>query len=225
MTKKTLEKLQEDHSEMCATAADLGMKVPADLTVDFDSVEVGATVCDNLDALIRQFRQGLEEEEQQELLEVLAADVEEEQTEVEAEPAKPVKEKKKKAPKSKKTSAASTEAIPAEADQEGVTDVAAAAKKTAKKAVSKANGKAAPKTAKVKAAKKAGGKPGSRFPDEGKITWITGKKNPAREGAGRHGRIDKLMKSSGKTVKAFVASGGNPETLRNCVKAGLCKIA
>jgi len=43
MAKKTIEQLQEEHSEMLATAGDLGMDVSDDLKIDFDTAEVGAT--------------------------------------------------------------------------------------------------------------------------------------------------------------------------------------
>lgn len=54
--KKTLEALQEDHSRLCAEAGDLGLSVPEDLTLDFDTAEVGATVVSNLEALIRKHK-------------------------------------------------------------------------------------------------------------------------------------------------------------------------
>ncbi len=49
---KTLQKLQEEHSELCAQAAQLGITVPEDLTVDFDTVLVGKAVCASLANLI-----------------------------------------------------------------------------------------------------------------------------------------------------------------------------
>jgi hypothetical protein len=61
MTKKTLEQLQEEHSTLCAQTADLGLRVPQDLTIDFDSAEVGSTVVSNLEALIRKYRAGLDQ--------------------------------------------------------------------------------------------------------------------------------------------------------------------
>jgi len=56
VTTKTLEELQELHSEMLATASDLGLEVPEDLKMNFTDQSVGATVCSNLDALIREHR-------------------------------------------------------------------------------------------------------------------------------------------------------------------------
>src|SRR6266566_857591 len=52
MTKKTLAELQEKHSELCAQAADRGVSVPEDLTIDFDSAEVGSAVVATLEGLV-----------------------------------------------------------------------------------------------------------------------------------------------------------------------------
>src|SRR5882672_8816716 len=60
MTTRKLEELQVSHSEMLATAHDLGVSVPHDLTLDFSTVEVGQAACNSLDALIREFRTGLD---------------------------------------------------------------------------------------------------------------------------------------------------------------------
>ena len=196
MTKKTLEQLQEQHSEMCATAADLGVKVPADLTIDFDSVEVGATVVSNLDALIRKFREGLDE----------GGDKKSLATEDKGSDTVPRKTSKKKSSSTAKTK--STEAKAAEAKPAEESAVAKKAKKTAKKA-----------TKKAASARKPNG-----FADDAKITWNAAKKNPAREGSGRYDRIEQVRKASGKTVKTFYAGKGNPTTLKNCVAAKLCTV-
>lgn len=52
MTEKTLQQLQEEHSALCARAIDLKIKVPEDLTVDFDTVEGGNNVVNQLQKLI-----------------------------------------------------------------------------------------------------------------------------------------------------------------------------
>jgi hypothetical protein len=222
MTKKTLEQLQEEHSEMCATAADLGMTVPKDLTTDFDSVEVGATVVANLDALIRKFREGLDEEDAggDEPQNDLAVDDAEVQT-------KAPKKTAAKKPKAKKVQVASDSKKELESDTNNEENTVA--KKAAKKV-----GGAKKVAGKTKAAKKAGAtkkKNGSatktartKFPEDANITW-TGKENPAREGKGRFDRIEAVRKASGKTVKTFLASGGNPTTLKNCVAAKLATVA
>lgn len=229
MTKKnkTIEQLQEEHSEMLATAADLGMKVPEDMTAEFDTAEAGAVTCSNLDALIRKFREGLDEGGETKKV-VAEDDVKKEDAEVEEVKSKVTAPKKGAVTKKKTTK--STEAAPAKAAETSGEDQMA---KTAKKAPAK---KAAKKKAPAKkAAKKAGGKAaaakgsngggGTRFAEDATIKWGAGKKNPAREGAGRYDRIEQVMKASGKTVKAFVASGGNPTTLRNCVNAKLCSVS
>jgi Sec-independent protein translocase protein TatA len=209
--KKTLEQLQEEHSEMLATADDLGMdmgKYP-DLTADFSVVDVGATIVSNLDALIRQFRRGIDEVEAEAEASKNALVEELEKSETE--------QAKKTAPKKSAKKTKPTEAAPAEAEDNSGED------QVAKKAVkAKAKTKPAKKAGKTKVAKKAVKR--ARFPDDATIKWSAGKKNPAREGAGRHGRIEKVMKASGKTVKAFLAGGGNPTTLGNCVKAKLCSV-
>ena len=196
MTKKTLEQLQEQQSEMCATAVDLGLKVPQDLTIDFDSVEVGATVVSNLDALIRKFREGLDEGGDKKSLAT------------EDEGSDTGKKSVSKRPKSVSSKLKTTpEAASAKAKTAEESAVAKKAKKTAKKATKKA------------AARKPNG-----FADDAKITWNAAKKNPAREGSGRYDRIEQVRKASGKTVKTFYAGKGNPTTLKNCVAAKLCTV-
>ncbi len=208
MAKKTLEELQEIHSEMCATAADLGMNVPEDLTVDFDTAELGATVVSSLDALIRKFQAGTD-----------GGDLADEEEQVHTDT--PKKTAVKKIVKKTKT----TEAAPAEAKKTEEKTVTTAAKKVKKAAVKKTATKAAKAAPAKKAAAKANGAAPKRtsFDESAKITW-GGKPNPAREETGRHERIEAVRKASGKTVKTFLASKGNPTTLRNCVAAKLCTV-
>jgi len=209
MAKKTIEQLQEEHSEMLATAGDLGMDVSDDLKIDFDTAEVGATVVKSLDSLIRKFRAGLDGAGGDE--NSLATNSEQEQD-------VPAKSKSKK-PKAK-TAPKPVEAAAAEEEP----PVAKTAKKsTAKKAVKKNAKKNAKKTAKKSAAKKEPSESRGFDPDA-KISWGT-KPNPAREDSGRHGRIEAVRKANGKTVKTYLAAKGNPTTLKNCVKAGLCRVA
>jgi hypothetical protein len=52
------------------------------------------------------------------------------------------------------------------------------------------------------------------------IKWIGGE-NPAREGSGRHERVARLIKFSGKTVEAYLKAGGASATLRNSIRLGL----
>jgi len=53
MTEKTaLQETQERHSELCAEAHKLGVIVPEELTVDFDTVEAGRAICDSIKKLL-----------------------------------------------------------------------------------------------------------------------------------------------------------------------------
>jgi hypothetical protein len=55
------------------------------------------------------------------------------------------------------------------------------------------------------------------------IVWI-GRVNPGSPTRGdRYKRIDKLIRFSGKQVGTYLAAGGNPQTLRNCIRKGHCK--
>lgn len=134
--KKTLEVLQEDHSRLCAEAGDLGLSVPEDLTVDFDTAEVGATVVSNLEALIRKFRTGVDE--------AVADAAEEAHSETDNTPPAPRKAQAKKQP--------GTKAVPAKGKKAGVTTVTKTPKKVAAKKAVKTKAK---KTVKKAVAKKA----------------------------------------------------------------------
>lgn len=200
--KKTLGQLQETHSEMCATAHDLGMKVPEEMTVDFTTAEEGEVICSNLDTLIRKFKEGLDTGDTAAGSEnSLAVDANKSDT----------------APTKTTTTKKATKAKTAEAKPTGEDKVAkkAAKKAPAKKAAAKKNGSAAKKTGGTRV----------KFDDGAKITWATGKENPAREGTGRFDRIEVVRKSNGKTVKTFLAGKGNPVTLKNCVAGKLCTVA
>lgn len=61
MTEKSIEQLREDHSRMLANAVDLGMEVPQELTPDFETVEVGRTICAAISKLLQEFKKGLDE--------------------------------------------------------------------------------------------------------------------------------------------------------------------
>jgi hypothetical protein len=55
MATKTLEELQVTHSEMLAKAGDLGIQVPDDLALEFETAEVGKATCNSLDKLIKEY--------------------------------------------------------------------------------------------------------------------------------------------------------------------------
>jgi hypothetical protein len=89
-------------------------------------------------------------------------------------------------------------------------------KKMAKSTKSKARTAVKGKTA-AKKANETGGRTRTKLPPDAKIVWI-GKENPAREGSGRHARIELVRRGHGQTVKTFLAKGGRGATLANCVR-------
>lgn len=224
MAKMTVEQLQEEHSEMLATATDLGVAVPEDLTIDFDTVEVGATVCSNLDALIRKFRAGLD-----------AADEDNDEAEEDESDDKPIadevetvqvapktKSKKKSAPKKQPADDAGATLKEKQVVKKETVKSAKATKKVAKGAGAK---KAAAAPAKGAGAKKAGGSPigRSKYSDDMKITAI--KKDimdGVRKGTVWHERLSKVAAAVGKTVASFK---GDRPALSSAVQKGLIKVA
>jgi hypothetical protein len=99
---------------------------------------------------------------------------------------------------------------------------AAAPKKAkAKKAAAPKKAKAAKKVKAAKAAKTAG-RPRATVDENQKILEVS--ENPKREGTGAHERFEALRKAKGKTIKTFLANGGNLTTLKNAVKAKKAKI-
>lgn len=124
---KTLEELQETHSEMLATAVDIGLEVPDELKADFTDPGAGATIVSNLDALIREHRQK----------NGVAAEDEVRQN------APPKKVKKTKATKTKKPA---PRPEPAEQKKEDTTVASKPAKKTAKKTAAKKSASANART-------------------------------------------------------------------------------
>ena len=58
-----IEQLQEAHSDMLATAGDLGMEVPPELQVEFDDPAKGNVLCDKLHDAIEKFSKGLNEKD------------------------------------------------------------------------------------------------------------------------------------------------------------------
>lgn len=129
----TVEELATTHSEMLAQAADLGVHVPDDLTLEFTTVETGRTVCDSLDKILSEARAKLQDDK---------SSGSEEST-AQAAPKKAAKPRKKKGQDTK----------PAETAAEGETEMAATAKKTTgKKTASKTSKKTSSKQATAKKA-------------------------------------------------------------------------
>lgn len=226
---KSLEELQTTHSEMCATAGDLGMEIPAALAIDFTNVEQGAAICKALDAAILKFRAGLDEGG-------VKADTDGEvsppETETETDEAPAPKKKKagKKAVKADKQSLAKGEQKEqgATASKKKVKATKVVGKdppaaETEKTVAKKAVKKAAPKKGAAKAAK-APAKRAGTLDENAKVTWVGIKgENPYR--GDKKERYEKLRKASGKTVKTVIAGGVPSETLRNAVKNKIVTLA
>jgi hypothetical protein len=211
---KTLEQLQQEHSEMAATALDLGLELPAELLVDFDVSTVGERITKEIDKLIKAHRAGLDE-----------PGSEESGSSSDEKPVATREKKGQRAPAKKAASKKSTKAAPAESDPpkaEGVTGVAkkAVAKKAAKPA-KKAAKKVAKKAAKAEGEARA---PRSKFPSDAVVTWTAKDGNPCREGTARWDRYELLRKASGKTVEKVLAAGVPSATLINASAAKVISI-
>jgi hypothetical protein len=212
---KTLEQLQQEHSEMCATAADLGLTLPPELTIDFDVSTVGERVTKEIDKLIKAFRAGLDSD---------SGGVEETPPKPLATPRKKAQKApaKKAASKKPKSSVVADEKPPT--TEEGESEVA----KPAKKAVAKKAAKKSAKKAVKKVATKTDGEakaPRSKFPSDAIVTWIAKDGNPCREGTARWERYEKLRKATGKSVEKVLAAGVPSATLINASAAKVIKIA
>jgi hypothetical protein len=135
MSDKELVTLQEEHSELYVKAQELGVTVPDDLTVDFDTVETGRAVCASLEKLILANAPATEEEEDR-------------VQKVEATPRKSKKTKSKPAAKkAAKPAKATKPAAKQESAMSTSTKKAKPAKKAKKAVAKKSNGEN--KTAKV----------------------------------------------------------------------------
>jgi len=201
MANKTLEQVQETHSEMLATANDMGLEVPEELRDTFTDAKAGVAICKALDKIIK---------------EKVAESEEPVNTEEAAEEAAPTEEAKET--KVKKAKAVKT-------PKSAVLNPAKKKAASAAKAL-KAKGKSAVKKA-VKAKAKTNGaakRPG--LESDAKVVWAKDKEVPGREGSARWKRIAHVQKSSGKTVaeclKANVARSG---TLRWCIANGFAKVS
>lgn len=201
-----LEDLQIAHSEMCATAGDLGIKVPSNLTTDFDSEVEGVPICEKLHALIEEHRKALASAEGKAQGGPKSRDVS----------SGPETTKKMAAQKAARLAKGN----PAPANK------APAKKAGAAKGEATVAKKAAKKKVPVKAAKKKAASNGatrSKFDENSKVTFIA-KENPAREGSARWDRYEKLRKNSGKTVGAMIKAGVPTSTLANASASKTIKI-
>lgn len=195
---KTLEQLQETHSEMLATANDVGVEVPEELRETFSDAKAGATICRLLDKLIKEKN-------------VVAASEETVNSEEAAEEAVPTAKETKV--KKAKVLKAPRSAVLNPAKKKAASAAKAAKAKGKKSAVvaKKANGNGATK------------RPG--LDPDAKIVWAKDKEIPGREGSARWKRIANVQKYAGKTVgewqKSSVAKSG---TLRWTMANGLVKL-
>lgn len=204
---KSLEDLQLDHSEMLASAHDLGMEVPEDLELTFETAETGAAVCASLHKLITDFRRGLD-----------AAD----EGAADATPSAPKKTRAKRTKKSAPSEDSAQQPAPEPASEEK-SDMTTTAKKTATKQP-KSGAKKAPakkttarrapkKAAPAKKAKKTAHAP-KRAGDDTRIV-VLNKANPFREGTDRHGWAKTVLTS--KTLGEAKANGAISYIVRRLV--------
>lgn len=214
MSEKNLEQLQETHSEMLATAADLGLELPEELKADFTEVQAGQTILSALDTLIREhLGKGLANDDKKG--QSASALPKPKKSASAKTTKKPSAKTIKKSPSAKEP--ADTAAEPADVDPPEQESTVAAKKPStkAKKGTSKkASSKAATANARTR----------SSFDEKSKIVK-TGKENPAREKSGKYNRIDNVLKHNGKTVGLYLGAGkGKTGTLSACVKLGLVKV-
>ncbi len=196
--------LEEAHSDMLATASDLGFKVPDHLLEIPDGTDPAfqmkaAKICDDLHAALEKHSADLAPSEKK----PVASETEK----VQGAPAKP---KKTAAPK----------VGVAKPKAEAAKPPAAKEKTVAKKAAKKATKKSAPK----KAAKKATAGTGAHaLRPEGVIT-VKAKENPCREGSDKHERVAAIFKLNGKTVEAALKAGVRKGSLNYCKEQGWISI-
>ena len=202
--------LQNLHSEMLATAHDVKYDPPDSVLVEIETAEQAKPI-------LEEFHQGL----QKHLAEMAEAEVKE-PPKKKAAAKSPEKAAKPETPQAamarqKKARLERDAAQPKEPAKPGKKE----SKKVAKKSVAK---KAPAKKAAKKAAPKAAKAPAKS--DDRKITWIFKEDGVgAREGSERFERRKKLKASNGKTVEAYVKSGGSIATLNRAVADKLVKVA
>lgn len=218
----SLAQLQTLHSEMAATADDLGFKIPDNLLVEFETQEAGSMICDELNAKIEAFRAGIDEGDSKEPSSAsgqkpLAPEGnKEDSAPVPKAPKKPKNSSASKVPASTTPKADKAPAQPKEASV--ATAKKAPAKKAAKKAAKKTASKAAPKNA-----ASGDSKPRAKFDENHKVTFLPAE-NPCRAGSARFDRYELLRKGNGKTVKTLLGQGVPSATLANAVAKKIIKI-
>ena len=197
----TTANLLETHSEMLATASDLGYQVPLAMTItEADPIDKMISTCEDLHAAIEKYRAGIDQKD------VVG-------TKTGSNKVLADKPKKKQAAK------AATKVAVDEPKKEAEMAEAAKKKSPAKKATKKGAAKKAP-------AKKASAARAPSVDETKKINWVfKGEGNGCREGTEKHARHDLVRKCSGQTVKSFLSKGGLMATLNNCVAQGKAKLS
>jgi len=204
--------LQDIHSQMLATASDLGYEPPEDVLVEIEDVDLGRVVCQRLHDALTEHRErmALATASGEAYKGTQHGNDGEESSEKTAKRAAGSKKSKSKS-KPEATAPASNE----KEDTVATTEKKAPAKKAAKKAPAKKAAKAAPAKKATKAEK---APKRTKIDETAKINWIrTAEGNGAREGTPRHERRELLRKHSGKTVKTWLAAGGEPATLKRAI--------
>lgn len=209
-----LDGLQNLHSEMLATASDLGFEPPASTLVEVVSVEQGVPVVTELHGAIKNFLAGVGEKEHKSG-----------EAETKTEPKKTSKKQgsKKSSSIESPQQAMARQKAAREARDAAKTPAAESVKTVKESKVAKKAKKAVKKVAKKKAASNA------RTPavdDTKKISWVfKGEGNGARKETERWERREVLRKANGATVKTYLAKGGSIATLNRAVKDGAVKLA
>jgi hypothetical protein len=205
--------LQNLHSEMLATASDIGYEPPDDVLVELTGVEQAVPLLGRMHEGIRAHVAASADTGKKP---VASDEGPSETTEVK-------KTSKKKAAKPAKNNESTQEAMARQRAAREARDAATpATTKVAKKAKEKTVAKkAAKKKVAKKAAKKSGNGAVTRAPkiDENKkISWIfKGEGNGARPDTERWERRERLRKANGKTVKTYLAGGGSVATLNRAI--------
>lgn len=214
--------LEELHSQILATASDLGYEPSADCLVEITSEEQGRTVVQALHAGLTEHRERLETQRREVDKKELAADAGRRDTAAGGRTTKKSAQEKMADQKAARLARDAQKPAAEAADKEKTVA------KTAKKA---ATGKkpAAKKSAKKTASKKAKGGNGDargRSVPEGKIEWILPKEQGlgAREGTERHARRELLRKHGGRTVASYVEAGGRVATLNRAVTEKVVRV-
>lgn len=222
--------LEQLHSEMLATASDIGFEPSDTYLVTIETVAQGASICKGLHEQITKFiGEKRLADDLEAALKKPVADVPEKgdtaksksgkkKSGKKSEPGAPAPAKEKSvADKMAEQKAArlARDAAKQQPEDSGASKeiTVVSAPKKAKKAAKKSKKSVAKKGAKKSGAKR------SRHDPASKIHWIRTKEgNGAREGTPRHARREGLRKANGQTVATYLKNGGKSATLARAVK-------